>query len=128
MKPIEFDPPITVNGQKWASVTMRPSTMGDEEDAQVMALENASAAPLTQEMFLFSVLTGIPYDDMRAIPPYQYRILRAAYDELNKPRPTIPGDYRNGAEETVEKFPKQRKEPSQKAASQKATDRRPGID
>lgn len=95
MKEITFNPPITVNGKKLSTITLRQSTVGDEEDAQVLALTVAAASeqipvPLTSEICLFATLTGISYDDIRRLRPHEYALLRQAYDEVNSVRPTEP--------------------------------------
>lgn len=93
MKSITFDTPLQSNGKSFVSVNMRTPTIGDEEDAQVMAVDmDKGGVLLTVELCLFSILTGIMYDDLRTLPAYEVKKMRAAYHELNTPRPTTRGN------------------------------------
>lgn len=93
MKSITFDTPLQSSGKTFASVNMRFPTVGDEEDAQVMAVDlDRGGILLTAELCLFSLLTGIPYDDLRSMPSYEIKKFRRAYHEMNTPRPTAKGN------------------------------------
>ena len=93
MKSITLEKPLEVGGKRHCTLNMRPATIGDEEDAQVMAVDmGKGGVSMTMELCLFSIVAGVPYDDIRALPPYELRKLRAAYDELNAPpRPIARG-------------------------------------
>lgn len=98
MKSITFDTPLQSSGKTFASVNMRFPTVGDEEDAQVMAVDlDRGGILLTAELCLFSLLTGIPYDDLRSMPSYEIKKFRKAYHEMNAPRPTARGTTRGNA-------------------------------
>ena len=86
---VVFDKALIVSGKEIREVVMSTPTIGVEEDA----MDNAIAAgrsenPIAAEAFLYSALTGIPYDVLRTLPSYEYAKLRAAYDTVN--RPTAP--------------------------------------
>ena len=96
MKEIHLDKPIRAAGKTLNTITVRPSTVGDEEDAQAMAVDMGRPfVALTAEMCLFSVLTEVSYDDLRALSTPDYEKLRKAYNEVNRARPTRPVEEAN---------------------------------
>ncbi|CAK7034640.1 MAG: hypothetical protein DELT_00510 [Desulfovibrio sp.] len=89
MIPVKFSPSVTIGGKKYASINMKCPTIGDEEDAQDMAIALGKPFnPVTAEICTFAVLTGFGYDDIRTLPTWAYQLLRPAYDEAVKPHPT----------------------------------------
>jgi len=88
MKDIFLDKPLKVGGAELAKLSVRASTVGDEEDAQAMAADMGRAnVPLTAELYLFSVITGVAYDDLRLLSAVDYEKIRKAYREVNQPGP-----------------------------------------
>jgi hypothetical protein len=91
MKEVILSKPIRSGDKMLTSLTVRASTVGDEEDAQVMAVDmGRPLAIMTSELCLFAVLTGVSYDDLRAVSSNDWDKLRKAYNEVNRVRPTQP--------------------------------------
>lgn len=84
--------PIEVGGKILTEVSIRRSTVGDEEDAmqQAVQLKRAQNA-VTVEICLVSKLTRLPYDAVRSMCGQDYAALREALSGLNTgdaPNPT----------------------------------------
>ena len=63
---------------------MRPSTIGDEEDAMQDAVGMGKATnPLTAEMTLLARIARVPYDALRGLSSGDYLKLRAAFNVVN---------------------------------------------
>lgn len=76
--------PITVEGSEISELTLRPSRVGDEEDAMQMAVRLKKADnPVTVEVLLFSHLTKLPYDAIRLLHGQDYQKLRQTLNRLN---------------------------------------------
>lgn len=90
-KTIDLLEPITVKGEERTTVTIRRSTVGDEEDAMEMAIKlNRPKNSVTVEICMFSKLTRLPYDVIRGMCGQDYTALREALNELNSPEdPTV---------------------------------------
>ncbi|MDL2279068.1 phage tail assembly protein [Desulfovibrio sp. OttesenSCG-928-G11] len=88
MERITLSAPLIVGGKPHPALSIRASTVGDEEDAQALAVNlGRPEVPLTTELCLFSIVTDVSYDDLRALPTSDYEKLRAAYKRVNRPRP-----------------------------------------
>ena len=88
MKEIILNFPLKSGDQESSRLTMKKSTVGDEEDAQAMAVDlGRPFVALTAELCLFSILTGVPYDDLRSLSTVDYDLIRKAYNEVNRPAP-----------------------------------------
>lgn len=83
-KKITLANPVTVNGSEIREITVRPTTVGNEEDAMQMAISMKRARnPLTVEMCLFAKATKIPFDALRCMPTGDYVKIRRAVNEVN---------------------------------------------
>lgn len=88
-KEIKFDYPVNLSGVMRDCLSMRYPTAGDEEDGMTMAVDNGRGdVPISGELCIFSILCGVPYEDLRTLPSSQYRKLRLAYNQLLTARPT----------------------------------------
>lgn len=76
--------PIQVGGKEVTEVTLRRSTVGDEEDAMQQAVQlKRGKNPVTVEMCLFAKVTRLPYDAIRSLHGRDYAAIRAAHNALN---------------------------------------------
>lgn len=83
-KTINLSRPVTVNGAEVTEITVRPTTVGNEEDAMQMAISmKRGKNPLTVEMCLFAKSTKLPFDALRAMPSSDYVKIRKAVNEVN---------------------------------------------
>lgn len=83
-KKVTLRVPVKIGGVEVTEIEIRPSTIGDEEDA----VTSASAVgrdknPLTTEMFILSSVTQIPYETLRKMNTPDYLLLRKALNDLN---------------------------------------------
>lgn len=84
-KSVVLNEPLNVGGKTIAEVVVRPSTIGDEEDAMQDAVGMGKATnPLTAEMTLLARIARIPYDALRALSSGDYLKLRSAFNEVNR--------------------------------------------
>lgn len=85
-KTIDLLEPVTVGGVEMPQVSIRRSTVGDEEDAMEMAIRlKRPKNSVTVEVCMFSKLTKLPYDVVRSMCGQDYTALRDALSELNTP-------------------------------------------
>lgn len=90
-KTIKLLEPVVVGGKERAEVTIRRSTVGDEEDAMDMAIRlKRPKNNVTVEVCMFSKLTKLPYDAIRSMCGQDYTALREALNELNSPEEEDP--------------------------------------
>lgn len=90
-KTIKLLEPVVVGGKERAEVTIRRSTVGDEEDAMDMAIRlKRPKNNVTVEVCMFSKLTKLPYDAIRSMCGQDYTALREALNELNAPEGEDP--------------------------------------
>lgn len=83
-KIVKLVEPITVGGKEISEVTVRRSTVGDEEDAMQSAVQlKRGKNPLTVEMCLMARVSKLPYDAVRSMHGPDYAALRQALNELN---------------------------------------------
>lgn len=76
---------LTVGGKEITEVSLRASTVGDEEDAMQQAVQLGKAKnSITFELCLVSKLTRLPYDTIRHLPGRDYAKIRQAMNKLNK--------------------------------------------
>lgn len=77
MKKIELDYPITVEGKEIKELTMRRAKAKDMKKAQNSAPDQA-----TQELHLFSQLTGINPEDLEELDMKDYTRLQREYSSF----------------------------------------------
>lgn len=81
---VKLREPIQVGGKEVTEVTLRRSTVGDEEDAMQQAVQlKRGKNPVTVEMCLFARVTRLPYDAIRALHGRDYAAIREAFNDLN---------------------------------------------
>lgn len=84
MQTVKLSAPLQVGGKEVWELTVRPSTIGDEEDAMQDAVGMGKATnPLTAEMALLARIVRVPYDAMRGLSSGDYLKLRAAFNAVN---------------------------------------------
>lgn len=84
MKTVTLSAPLQVGGKDVLELTVRPSTIGDEEDAMQDAVGIRRANnPLTAEMALLARIVRVPYDALRGLSSGDYLKLRAAFNAVN---------------------------------------------
>ena len=84
MQIVKLSAPLQVGGKEVWELTVRPSTIGDEEDAMQDAVGMGKATnPLTAEMTLLALIARIPYDALRALSSGDYLKLRNAFNAVN---------------------------------------------
>ncbi len=77
--------PVRVAGKDIAEVSVRESTIGDEEDALQEAVQiKRGNNPLSIEMLLLARMASLPYDVLRSMPSSDYIRLRDAYNSLSQ--------------------------------------------
>ena len=85
MKTVALSAPVRVGGKDVWELTVRPSTIGDEEDAMQDAVGMGKATnPLTAEMTLLARITRVPYDALRGLSSGDYLRLRTAFNAVNR--------------------------------------------
>lgn len=85
MKTVTLSAPIQVGGKDVLELTVRPSTIGDEEDAMQDAVGiRRGNNPLTAEMTLLARIARVPYDALRGLSSGDYLKLRAAFNVVNR--------------------------------------------
>lgn len=83
-KSITLLEPVLVGGEERREISIRRSTVGDEEDAMDMAIRlKRPKNSVTVEVCMFSKLTRLPYDVIRNMCGQDYTALREALNELN---------------------------------------------
>ena len=81
MKTVSLSAPIRVGGKDVLELTVRPSTIGDEEDAMQDAVGMGKGTnPLTAEMTLLARIVRVPYDALRGLSSGDYLKLRSAFN------------------------------------------------
>lgn len=84
MQTVKLSAPLQVGGKEVWELTVRPSTIGDEEDAMQDAVGMGKATnPLTAEMTLLARIVRVPYDALRGLSSGDYLKLRAAFNVVN---------------------------------------------
>lgn len=84
MQTVKLSVPLQVGGKDVWELTVRPSTIGDEEDAMQDAVGMGKATnPLTAEMALLARIVRVPYDALRGLSSGDYLKLRAAFNVVN---------------------------------------------
>lgn len=84
MQTVKLSAPLQVGGKEVWELTVRPSTIGDEEDAMQDAVGMGKATnPLTAEMTLLARIVRVPYDALRGLSSGDYLKLRAAFNAVN---------------------------------------------
>ncbi|WP_418503437.1 phage tail assembly protein [Desulfovibrio sp.] len=84
MQTVKLSAPLQVGGKEVWELTVRPSTIGDEEDAMQDAVGMGKATnPLTAEMALLARIVRVPYDALRGLSSGDYLKLRAAFNVVN---------------------------------------------
>ena len=84
MQTVKLSAPLQVGGKELWELTVRPSTIGDEEDAMQDAVGMGKATnPLTAEMALLARIVRVPYDALRGLSSGDYLKLRAAFNAVN---------------------------------------------
>ena len=84
MQTVKLSAPLQVGGKEVWELTVRPSTIGDEEDAMQDAVGMGKATnPLTAEMALLARIVRVPYDALRGLSSGDYLKLRAAFNAVN---------------------------------------------
>lgn len=84
MQTVKLSAPLQVGGKDVWELTVRPSTIGDEEDAMQDAVGMGKATnPLTAEMTLLARIVRVPYDALRGLSSGDYLKLRAAFNVVN---------------------------------------------
>lgn len=84
MKTVTLSAPIQVGGKDVWELTVRPCTIGDEEDAMQDAVGmHRGNNPLTAEMTLLARIVRVPYDALRGLSSGDYLKLRAAFNAVN---------------------------------------------
>ena len=90
-KQVKLLEPITVGGEEVTEISIRRSTVGDEEDAMEMAIRlKRPKNSVTVEVCMFSKLTRLPEDAIRSLYGPDYTALREALNELNAPEGEDP--------------------------------------
>ena len=85
MKTVALSAPLHVGGKDVWELTLRPSTIGDEEDAMQDAVSMGKATnPLTAEMTLLARITRVPYDALRGLSSGDYLRLRTTFNAVNR--------------------------------------------
>ena len=85
MQIVKLSAPLQVGGKEVWELTVRPSTVGDEEDGMQDAVAmHKGNNPLTAEMTLLARIARIPYDALRALSSGDYLKLRSAFNEVNR--------------------------------------------
>lgn len=85
MQTVKLSAPLQVGGKEVWELTVRPSTIGDEEDGMQDAVGmHRGNNPLTAEMALLARITRVPYDAMRGLSSGDYLKLRAAFNVVNR--------------------------------------------
>lgn len=83
-KTVKLLEPIQVGGKEVTEVTLRRSTVGDEEDAMQQAVQlKRGKNAVTVEVCLFSKVTRLPYDAIRSLYGTDYAAIREAFNNLN---------------------------------------------
>lgn len=83
-KKVALSTPIIVNGQELNEVEVRPTTIGDEENALQQAIKQKRGANnLTVELFHLARATRLPFDALRGMKTVDYVKIRAALNEVN---------------------------------------------
>lgn len=84
MQTVKLSAPLQVGGKDVWELTVRPSTIGDEEDAMQDAVGMGKATnPLTAEMALLARIVRVPYDALRGLSSGDYLKLRDAFNTVN---------------------------------------------
>lgn len=84
MHTVKLSAPLQVGGKDVWELTVRPSTIGDEEDAMQDAVGMGKATnPLTTEMALLARIVRVPYDALRGLSSGDYLKLRDAFNTVN---------------------------------------------
>ena len=82
---VKLSAPLQVGGKDVWELSVRPSTIGDEEDAMQDAVGMGKATnPLTTEMTLLARIARVPYDALRGLSSGDYLKLRAAFNVVNR--------------------------------------------
>lgn len=89
-KQVKLLEPIIVGGEEVTEITIRRSTVGDEEDAMEMAIGSSARRTRSRLSLHFSKLTRLPYDAIRSLYGPDYTALREALNELNAPEGEDP--------------------------------------
>ena len=80
---------LTIGGKTYTTIDVRRPCVGDEEDAMDQALAMGKGENrVTLELCLYSKITLIPYDVLRAMDADDYRAIRDAAVELTRPMET----------------------------------------
>ena len=89
MKKVEqvtLNEPLTIGGKTYTTIDVRRPCVGDEEVAMEQAISMGRGENrVTLEMCLFSILTGIPYDQLRGMDADDYTAIRKAADAVSRP-------------------------------------------
>lgn len=92
-KNIKLIEPVTVGGKEITEITVRRSTIGDEEDAMQAAIQmKRGKNPLCVEMNLMSRVSKLPYDVLRSMHGQDYQQIRNALNEVNGTLPEAVDD------------------------------------
>lgn len=84
MQTVKLSAPLQVGGKDVLVLTVRPCTIGDEEDAMQDAVGmHRGNNPLTAEMTLLARIVRVPYDALRGLSSGDYLKLRAAFNAVN---------------------------------------------
>lgn len=84
MQTVKLSTPLQVGGKEVWELTVRPSTVGDEEDGMQDAVAmHKGNNPLTAEMAMLARITRVPYDAMRGLSSGDYLKLRNAFNAVN---------------------------------------------
>ena len=83
---ITLDNPLRLKGADVFELEMKEPTMAEEEDSMALAVEMGRGnVPLTNEMCMYSLLCGVPYETIRAMISADYEKLRRAYNGFVRP-------------------------------------------
>lgn len=86
VKQVVLREPLTIGGQRYTSIDVRRPCVGDEEDAMEQALAMGRGENrVTMELCLYSLLTQIPYDQLRTMDADDYRNIRDAVRDVSRP-------------------------------------------
>lgn len=97
-KTVKLAEPIQMGAKEITEVTLRRSTVGDEEDAMQQAVQlKRGKNPVTVEMFLFAKVTRLTYDAIRSMYGTDYAAIREAFNDLNGYTP--PDDEEGDADD-----------------------------
>lgn len=104
---IRFSEPVEAMGDKVTELTMREPLVRDLLHAQVAADaacvdQNRRASPAEHEARLFSLLVGVPLEDMLDWPSWAYQDLQEAYVFLSRPGPAGQGETEGAPEAAAE--------------------------